>query len=194
MSAWVNQAHFRPRAASDLMRRLEPTISASFAEIGVALAADGRTSVGDEAQVAARLAPVGRRQGRLMGRMEALGFDLCAEALLATLTEEALALAHLWFVTIHPFDDGNGRIARAIAEMALARSDESAQRFYSMSAQIRAGRKAYYDRLEAAQRGDLDVTAWITWFLDCLERALERTETALAGVLRKARFWISNLL
>ena len=77
------------------------------------------------------------------------------------------ALAHLWFVTIHPFDDGNGRIARAIADMALARSEHSAQRFYSMSAQIRIERSAYYDTLEAVQKGDLDVTGWLTWFLEC---------------------------
>src|SRR5229473_1680527 len=81
------------------------------------------------------------------------------------------ALAHLWFVTIHPFDDGNGRIARAIADMSLARSEESSQRFYSMSAQIRLERKAYYDMLEATQKGDLDITAWLEWFLACLDRA-----------------------
>src|SRR5438552_11125047 len=83
-------------------------------------------------------------------------------------------LAHLWFVTIHPLDDGNGRIARAIADMALARSEESSQRFYSMSAQIRLERKAYYDALEATQKGDLDVTDWLIWFLACLDRAFER--------------------
>jgi len=99
------------------------------------------------------------------------------------------ALAHVWFVTIHPFDDGNGRIARAIADMALACADQSSQRFYSMSAQIRAERKAYYEVLEATQKGDLDVTAWLAWFLDCLERAIESAEGALSGVLRKARFW-----
>ncbi|WP_158812513.1 Fic family protein [Methylocapsa sp. S129] len=99
------------------------------------------------------------------------------------------ALAHLWFVTIHPFDDGNGRIARAIADMALARSEQSAQRFYSMSAQIRLERKAYYDILEQTQKGDLDVTAWLIWFLDCLNRAFAGAEQALASVLRKARFW-----
>jgi len=81
------------------------------------------------------------------------------------------ALAHLWFVTIHPFEDGNGRIARAIADMALARSERSPQRFYSMSAQIRAERKAYYDILEATQKADLDITQWLSWFLACLERA-----------------------
>jgi Fic family protein len=99
------------------------------------------------------------------------------------------ALAHLWFVTIHPFDDGNGRIARAIADMALARSEQSAQRFYSMSAQIRLERDAYYDVLETTQKGDLDITVWLKWFLGCLDRAIEGAESALSGVLRKARFW-----
>ena len=99
------------------------------------------------------------------------------------------ALAHLWFVTIHPFDDGNGRIARAIADWSLARSEGSAQRFYSMSAQIRLERKNYYDILERTQRGTLDITAWMEWFLGCLGRAFEGTETMLGTVLHKARFW-----
>jgi Fic family protein len=99
------------------------------------------------------------------------------------------ALAHLWFVTIHPFDDGNGRIARAIGDMALARSENSAQRFYSMSAQIRQERNAYYDILETTQEGDLDVTNWFEWFLGCLDRAFDGAETILAQVLGKARFW-----
>jgi Fic family protein len=99
------------------------------------------------------------------------------------------AVAHLWFVTIHPFDDGNGRIDRAIADMALARSENSAQRFYSMSAQIRVERKAYYDILEATQKGDLDITDWLEWFLGCLDRAFDGAETILAAVLEKARFW-----
>lgn len=99
------------------------------------------------------------------------------------------ALAHLWFVTIHPFDDGNGRVARAIADMTLARSERSPQRFYSMSAQIRLERAAYYDQLEATQKGDLDVTTWLTWFLTCLDRALDGAEIVLASVLAKARFW-----
>jgi Fic family protein len=98
-------------------------------------------------------------------------------------------VAHLWFATIHPFDDGNGRIARAIGDMQLARSEQSAQRFYSMSAQIRQERKAYYQRLERTQRGDLDLTEWLDWFLACLSRAFEGAEQTLAGVLRKARFW-----
>jgi Fic family protein len=99
------------------------------------------------------------------------------------------AVAHLWFVTIHPFEDGNGRIARAIADMALARSEASPQRFYSMSAQIRLERRGYYLVLERTQKGDLDITAWIVWFLDCLDRAFEGAEQILAAVLRKARFW-----
>ena len=99
------------------------------------------------------------------------------------------AVAHLWFVTIHPFEDGNGRIARAIADMALARSEESPRRFYSMSAQIRAERKGYYDILESAQKGDLDITAWLQWFLACLNRAFDGAEVTLASVLTKARFW-----
>ncbi len=98
-------------------------------------------------------------------------------------------LAHLWFVTVHPFDDGNGRIARAIADMALARSEQSSQRFYSMSAQIRIERKAYYDALERTQKGGLDITPWMEWFLGCLDRAFDGTEETLASVLHKARFW-----
>jgi len=99
------------------------------------------------------------------------------------------ALAHLWFVTIHPFDDGNGRIARAIADMALARSERTVQRFYSMSAQIRLERNAYYDTLGATQKGGMDVTTWQLWFLGCLERAIAGARENLASVLFKARFW-----
>jgi len=98
-------------------------------------------------------------------------------------------LAHLWFVTIHPFDDGNGRIARAITDMALARSEKSMQRFYSMSAQIRLERTAYYDVLESTQKGTMDVTPWMEWFLGCLGRAIEGAQATLATVLSKARFW-----
>jgi Fic family protein len=99
------------------------------------------------------------------------------------------ALAHVWFVTIHPFDDGNGRIARAIADWQLARSEKSSQRFYSMSAQILAERNDYYDILEHTQKGTLDVTPWMEWFLGCLGRAFDGTETTLSAVMRKARFW-----
>ena len=98
-------------------------------------------------------------------------------------------LAHLWFVTIHPFDDGNGRIARAIADMALARSENSPQRFYSMSAQIRQERNAYYDILENTQKGTMDITPWMDWFLGCLGRAIDGAQTTLGGVLAKASFW-----
>jgi len=98
-------------------------------------------------------------------------------------------LAHLWFVTVHPFDDGNGRIARAVADMALARSEESPQRFYSMSAQIRQERGTYYGILEETQKGTLDVTPWMEWFLGCLGRAIDGAQTTLGGVLAKARFW-----
>ncbi|MBK5948783.1 Fic family protein [Rhodobium orientis] len=98
-------------------------------------------------------------------------------------------IAHLWFVTLHPFDDGNGRIARAIADMALARSEGTSQRFYSMSAQIRLERNAYYDTLERTQKGDLDITDWLEWFLACLGRAFEGAEAVLSSVLDKARFW-----
>jgi Fic family protein len=99
------------------------------------------------------------------------------------------AQAHVWFVTIHPFDDGNGRIARAIADMALARSENSPQRFYSMSAQIREERAAYYNILEQTQKGTLDITPWMEWFLGCLGRAIEGAQTMLGTVLAKARFW-----
>lgn len=99
------------------------------------------------------------------------------------------AMAHLWFVTIHPFEDGNGRIGRALTDMLLARSENSSQRFYSMSAQIRVERKNYYQVLETTQKGNLDITEWLEWFLDCLERAFAGTETILKDVLQKARFW-----
>lgn len=99
------------------------------------------------------------------------------------------AVAHLWFVTIHPFEDGNGRITRALTDMLLARSDNSNQRFYSMSAQIRKETKGYYDILEKTQKGKLDITAWIQWFLSCLTNALKATDEALDAVLFKANFW-----
>jgi Fic family protein len=98
-------------------------------------------------------------------------------------------LAHLWFVTIHPFDDGNGRIARAIADMALARSEKTGQRFYSMSAQIRRERNDYYTTLEETQKGGLDVTRWQAWFLGCLLRAIDGAQETLGAVLSKAQFW-----
>lgn len=99
------------------------------------------------------------------------------------------AVAHLWFVTIHPFDDGNGRIARAIADWALAGAENTSRRFYSMSAQIRRERNAYYEMLENTQKGTLDITEWLRWFIACLDRAVEGAEISLAGVFRKEQFW-----
>ncbi|MEO5999713.1 MAG: Fic family protein [Chitinophagaceae bacterium] len=102
------------------------------------------------------------------------------------------ALSHLWFVTIHPFADGNGRIARAITDMQLARTDKSAQRFYSMSAQIRKERSEYYNVLERTQKGTLDITDWLVWFLNCLDEAIVATDKTLAEVMTKAKFWEKN--
>ena len=98
-------------------------------------------------------------------------------------------LAHLWFVTLHPFDDGNGRIARAVGDLMLARAENSAQRFYSLSAQIQRERDDYYTLLERTQKGTLDVTRWLEWFLRCLLRAIGESRQLLDGVLGKARFW-----
>lgn len=98
-------------------------------------------------------------------------------------------IAHLWFVTIHPFDDGNGRITRAITDLQLARADYSAQRFYSMSSQIQAERNKYYDILESTQKGDLDITDWLMWFLDCLLRSMAQTDDTIAKTLARAQFW-----
>lgn len=104
------------------------------------------------------------------------------------------AIAHLWFVTIHPFDDGNGRISRTITDLLLARADEMPHRFYSMSAEIRKQRKAYYDILEKTQKGSINITAWLEWFLDCLEAALLSTEQSIEIVLQKAAFWDKHRL
>lgn len=101
----------------------------------------------------------------------------------------ATGLAHFWFVTIHPFDDGNGRIARAIADMSLARAEQSPQRFYSMSAQILSERNDYYDMLGLSQRGTTDITTWQEWFLNCLMRAIDGSDASIGTVLQKARFW-----
>ncbi len=98
-------------------------------------------------------------------------------------------LAHLWFVTIHPFEDGNGRIARAIADLALARSEQSSQRFYSMSAQIRQERADYYDILEQTQKATMDITPWMDWFLQCLGRAIDGAQATLGTVLSRAHSW-----
>ena len=98
-------------------------------------------------------------------------------------------LVHLWLVTLHPFDDGNGRISRAVCDMALARAEGSSQRYYSLSAQIQRERKHYYEQLEATQTGTLDITPWLQWFLACLLRAVQGADSLLTGVLTKARFW-----
>ncbi len=153
-----------------------------------------RTSEGGPMQVVS--GPIGRERvhyeapesGRLDAEM-ARFLDWFATA--APDPVVTAGIAHLWFVTIHPFDDGNGRIARAIADLALARAEGTAQRFYSMSAQIRTERKAYYDMLESTQKGDLDITPWLLWFIGCLDRAFDGAETILAGVMRKAGFWES---
>lgn len=102
------------------------------------------------------------------------------------------AFAHLWFVTIHPFDDGNGRITRAITDMQLARADQSKKRFYSMSAQIQIERKTYYSILEKTQKGDLDITDWLQWFLDCLLRSMKQTDQTIAMTLKRVQFWETN--
>jgi len=102
------------------------------------------------------------------------------------------AIAHLWFVTIHPFEDGNGRITRALTDLLLARSDKSNQRFYSMSAQIRTERKLYYEILEKTQKGNLNITEWIQWFLNCLISALKSSDSLLGSVLSKADFWTKH--
>lgn len=101
------------------------------------------------------------------------------------------AIAHIWFVTVHPFDDGNGRIGRAIADLALARSEGTGQRFYSMSARLRVERSAYYETLEATQKGGLNITPRLSWFLAVLDRALSDAETILDATIRKSRFWES---
>ncbi len=139
--------------------------------------ADGKEKIHFEAPVA----------GRLDGEMRA--FLDWFESPLAIDPVLKAAVAHLWFVTVHPFEDGNGRIARAIADLALARSEGSPQRFYSMSAQIQRERRAYYDMLETTQRGHLDITPWLEWFLSCFTSAVGGAETVLAQALRKARFW-----
>ena len=102
------------------------------------------------------------------------------------------AIAHLWFVTIHPFDDGNGRIARAITDMMLCRSENKARRFYSMSSQINEHRKDYYDILEKTQKGSLDITSWIVWFLECLEKAIDASASTVKNILAKHSFWYKH--
>lgn len=99
------------------------------------------------------------------------------------------AVAHLWFVTVHPFDDGNGRISRTLADMLLARLDVDYARYYSMSAEINRNKKAYYEILESTQKGDLDITGWILWFFDCLEKAIIRASSIIDRTLEKAAYW-----
>ena len=137
----------------------------------------GRERVHFEAPAAARL------DAEMTRFLDWLNGDTAMEPVLKA------ALAHLWFVTIHPFDDGNGRIARAIADLLLARSEGSPQRFYSMSTQIREERDDYYAILERTQRDTMDITAWMRWFLACLTRAIEGAHGTLAGVIAKARYW-----
>jgi Fic family protein len=124
-----------------------------------------------------------RVAGEIRGFLDWFNAPLVVDPVIAS------ALAHFWFVTIHPFEDGNGRIARAIADLQLARADGTHQRFYSMSAQIQWERTAYYDVLERSQRGSLDVTAWLEWYLACLQRAIAGSGALLTGVLAEARFW-----
>lgn len=103
------------------------------------------------------------------------------------------AVVHFWFVTLHPFDDGNGRIARALSDMQLSRADEVNQRFYSMSSEIKNRRKSYYDILEKSQRGDQDITAWMLWFLSCLKEAIVSSSNIIDKVVFKHLFWVKNL-
>ena len=137
----------------------------------------GRERVRFEAPAAERL------EGEMQRFLDWFNGDATIEPVLKA------ALAHLWLVTVHSFDDGNGRIARAIADMSLARSEGSSQRFYSMSAQIRDERGEYYGILERTQKATMEVTAWMEWFLSCLTRAIEGAQGALAGVIAKARYW-----
>ncbi|WP_290393867.1 Fic family protein, partial [uncultured Duncaniella sp.] len=99
------------------------------------------------------------------------------------------AVAHLWFVTVHPFDDGNGRISRTLADMLLARLDEDSARYYSMSAEINRNKKAYYEVLERTQKGDLDITEWMLWFFGCLENSIVRASGIIERTLQKAAYW-----
>lgn len=155
--------------------------------------ADWRKDIKGSMQIVS--GPIGREKvhfeapvaERIDSEMEKL-FDWIENEIEVDLVLKA-AISHLWFVTIHPFEDGNGRIARAITEMILARSDNSVKRFYSMSAQIRVERKQYYEVLERTQKGNSDITEWILWFLECLQEAINSTYDVLQRVLQKAEFW-----
>jgi Fic family protein len=137
----------------------------------------GKERVHFEAPAAEKLA------GEMARFLEWLAHDQGTDPVLKS------GIAHFWFVTIHPFEDGNGRIGRAIMDMALARAEGAPERFYSMSTQIEAERKEYYLRLERGQRADTDITPWLKWFLECLGRAIAGADKALSGVLRKAKTW-----
>jgi Fic family protein len=189
----ATQKYDRPLTASRLFdwhAALFPTSRSGMTRIRVGVWRDDKTGpmqvisgpIGKE-HIHYEAPPAGRLRDEMKRFLDWLEKDHSTDLVLKA------AIAHLWFVTIHPFDDGNGRIARAIADMVLARSEGSPQRFYSMSAQIRQERKAYYEILEATQKDDLDITAWLEWFLGCLGRAFDRAETILATVLDKARFW-----
>ncbi len=102
-------------------------------------------------------------------------------------------IAHLWFETVHPFDDGNGRVGRAILDLALARADAGKLRCYSVSTQLRKERQAYYEQLEASQKGSMDATNWLLWYLGCFERAIETASQTVSGALRRSRFWASHI-
>lgn len=149
----------------------------STAPVQVVSGPVGRERVHFEAPIAARLEDEMRRF------LEWFNGDVTTDPVLKA------AQAHLWFVTIHPFDDGNGRIGRAIADMALARSEGSPHRFYSMSAQVGQQRGDYYRILEQTQQGTLDITPWMEWFLTCLTSAIDGAQTAMSGVIAKARYW-----
>lgn len=137
----------------------------------------GRESVHFEAPAAEKL------EGEMTAFLEWLNTDGRVDPVLKA------GIVHFRFVTIHPFEDGNGRIGRAIADLMLARADGTGERFYSMSAQIEAERREYYLQLEHSQRGSLDITNWLEWFLHCLGRAIAGAEDALSGVLHKAKLW-----
>lgn len=133
-------------------------------------------------------APPAGRVSRDMGRfLDWFGGDSKPEGLIRA------GVAHLWFLTVHPFEDGNGRIARAIADLALAQSEQAPQRFYSMTSQILVERADYYDRLEHAQRGTLDITEWLVWFLGCFGRAIDRAQDEQREMFGRADFWQRNL-
>jgi len=176
----------------------------------------------DASLIINNLASVRACQGRLLGELSAVGFSFQNEAVMTNLSLEIVksseiegeilnyemvrssvaqrlglstlksAIAHLWFVTIHPFDDGNGRIARALTEMLLSRADSSSRRFYSMSNQIHIDKNNYYNILESTQKGDGDITHWLLWFIDSLDKSINAASETLSSVLMKTRFWESH--